>query len=103
MRRSMRFMPLASDASIGAYACSRREVANELTSDTRSHSLHCALRSWTILAICGPVNRSYAAEPVKAARRSAPPTASSRDWQYACVLESAQIGQSLMANDSCRL
>jgi hypothetical protein len=61
---SRRFIPEPSANSIGATFPANKEQANELTRDIRSVlSYNLGLVS-KIFAICAPVKRSYAREPV---------------------------------------
>lgn len=59
-----KFMPDASAQSIGTTFPANNEQANELTKDIRSVLSYSLGFVSNIFAICGPVKRSYALDPV---------------------------------------
>ena len=91
-RRSIRFVPDASPGSTGASCPASSDARNELTRWMRPVRAYASGSPPANLRICGPVKRSNAREPVRAASTDGPPTAAAIAAHSAVVLESIQIG-----------
>ena len=85
-------MPDASPGSIGASAPARRDVRNDETRWMRLVAANASGADAAHARICGPVNRSNARDPVRAASASSLPTALAISRQAAVVLESIHTG-----------